>query len=75
MGILGDVLFVMRVGSNPDFSREVERVFTPANTQPTSGDSGRGTAFGQTGPTTLEETRRISIIADRNQTTLPFAGL
>jgi len=53
--ILENTLFLLRVGSNPNFIREVERVFTPANTQPTSGDGGRGTAFGATGPATDKE--------------------
>ena len=40
---------------------------------PTSG-SGLG-GFGQTGPATLKEQRRLDMIAAENDTTLPYAGL
>ena len=76
MGFLGDILFVMRVGSNPDVFSQVENTLANiAFTHPTAGDSGRGQAFGQTGPSTLAEQRRIALDAERNDTTLPFAGL
>jgi len=72
--VLREFLTILRA-SNPDFIRQVEKAFPVANTQPTSGDSGRGQAFGQTGPTTLEEQRKLDLFASRNDLPLSYAGL
>jgi len=75
MGILRNILFVMQA-SNPEFRRglqEATKLLT--NVHPTAGEAGRGGAFEQTGPTTLQEQRRIALAAEAADTTLPFAGL
>jgi len=74
MGILNNILFVMRA-SNPEFRRGLQQAaeLLP-NLQPTSGDNGRGTAFGQTGPSTLAEQRKLVLFAEKNDLPWTFAG-
>jgi len=73
--VFREFLTILRA-SNPEFVAEVQNAFANVtNTLPTSGDSGRGQAFGQTGPSTGAEQRRLVLEAERNDTTWPFAGL
>jgi len=75
MGILNNILFVMRA-SNPEFRRGLqEAVKLLPNVPPTSGEAGRGGAFEQTGPSTLAEQRARALFAERNDLPLDFAGL
>lgn len=75
MGILTDFLLILRA-SNPEFRVVVqEALANVTNTLPTAGNDNKGTAFAQTGPTDLREQRRLMLLADANDTTLPFAGL
>jgi len=73
--ILEDVLFLMRVGSNPDVFTQVKDAFTPANTHPTSGDSGTGTAFGATAPDDPKLEAKLWERARRRDEPPNFSGL
>jgi len=77
--VLQEILNVMRLGGlagDPNFKRQAKEFISNLTSgPPTSGDNGRGTAFGQTGPTTLQEQRKLALAAEANDTTLPFAGL
>jgi len=54
--VFHELLFVLRVGSNPNFANQVKESFMRGvTTIPTSGDSGRGTAFGATAPSDPRE--------------------
>ena len=61
--------------SNPEFRRGLqEAADTIANVHPTADDSGKGTAFAQTGPTNLVEQRRLALAAEAADTTLALAS-
>jgi len=77
--VLRELLELMRLGGlseDPNFKRQVDEFISNVSGGiPTSGDSGRGTAFAATGPTTLAEQRKLMLQAELDDTTLPFSGL